>query len=115
MNVQTEFAPPPSPTLFKGEVIVGPPRPRIYVDQLVASSIKNPIVLHTVASQLKDNKAGNDILLPKENPLVRYVAERMETEIAQFGNTEMESAPLGFVGVIMVLTELYFGISLKSI
>ena len=86
MNVQTEFAPPPSPTLFKGEVIVGPPRPRIYVDQLVASSIKNPIVLHSVASQLKDNKAGNDILLPKENPLVRYVAERMETEIAQFGS-----------------------------
>jgi len=75
-----------STSLFKGEVIVGSPKPRIYVDQLVASSIRNPRVLQEVASQLTHNDIGANTLLPQENPLVRHVSERMETEIGQKQN-----------------------------
>src|SRR5438067_1290259 len=58
----------------------------IHVDQLVATSIQRPGVLHEAADRLKRNQGITDLLLPETNPLVSYYRDRLKAETAQFGS-----------------------------
>lgn len=58
-----------------------------FVDQLIATQIKNPSYFEKVINSLKQGIDVSNFLLSADNPFVAYVRERLETEVAQFGST----------------------------